>query len=55
MLNYLYAVIPILAIVIHLIINFEMLPIPGRKVSHIRCAREYRGFLGGLFYFYLRA
>jgi len=50
--DYIYSVIPILAIVIHLIINFDMLP--GRKkVSTFRCAREYRGFLGGLFYYYI--
>jgi len=51
--NYIYAAIPILAIIIHLIINFDMLPFPGRKESHIRCAHEYRGFLGGLMYYYI--
>ena len=51
--NYIYAAIPILAIIIHLIINFDTLPLPGRKVAHIRCAREYRGFLAGLFYYYI--
>ena len=40
-----------LAIVIHLIINFNMLP--GRKGSSFHCAREYRGFLGGLIFYYL--
>ena len=50
--DYIYSVIPILAIVIHLIINFDMLP--GRKkVSSFHCAREYRGFLGGLMYYYI--
>ena len=52
MLDYIYAAIPILAIVIHLILNYDMLP--GRKVSHIRCAREYQAFLGGLLYYYVR-
>ena len=49
--DYIYSVIALLAIVIHLIINFDMLP--GRKVSHIRCAHEYRCFLGGLLYYYI--
>ena len=51
MLDYIYAAIPIIAIVIHLILNYDMLP--GRKVSHIRCAREYQAFLGGLLYYYI--
>ena len=51
--NYIYAAVPILAIIIHLIINFDMLPLHGRKVSHIRCAHEYRCFLGGLLYYYI--
>ena len=46
-----YSVIAFLAIVIHLIINFDMLP--GRKASIFRCAHEYRCFLGGLFYYYI--
>ena len=46
-----YSVIAFLAIVIHLIINFDMLP--GRKASTFRCAHEYRCFLGGLFYYYI--
>ena len=49
--DYIYSVIALLAIVIHLIINFDMLP--GRTVSHIRCAHEYRCFLGGLLYYYI--
>ena len=49
--DYIYSVIAFLAIVIHLIINFDMLP--GRKVSRIRCAREYQSFLGGLLYYYI--
>ena len=49
--DYIHSVIAFLAIVIHLIINFDMLP--GRKVSHFRCAHEYRCFLGGLLYYYI--
>ena len=49
--DYIYSAIAFLAIVIHLIINFDMLP--GRKVSRIRCAREYQSFLGGLLYYYI--
>ena len=49
--DYIYSVIAFLAIVIHLIINFDMLP--GRKASTFRCAHEYRGFLGGLLYYYI--
>ena len=51
--DYIYSIIALLAIVIHLIINFDMLLLPGRKVSHIRCAHEYRCFLGGLLYYYI--
>ena len=49
--DYIYSAIALLAIVIHLIINFDMLP--RRKVSHVRCAHEYRSFLGGLLYYYI--
>jgi signal transduction histidine kinase len=50
--DYIYSVIAFLAIVIHMIINFDMLP--GRKhVSTFRCAHEYRYFLGGLLYYYI--
>ena len=49
--DYIYSAMAFLAIVIHLIINFDMLP--GRKVSGFHCAREYRGFLGGLMYYYI--
>ena len=48
--DYIYSAMAFLAIVIHLIINFDMLP--GRKGSTFRCAREYRGFLGGLVFYY---
>jgi len=51
--DYLYSVIAFLAIVIHLIINFDVFPFHGRKMSHIRCAREYRGFLASIFYLYI--
>ena len=51
--DYLYSVIAFLAIVIHLIINVDMFPFFGRKTSHIRCAHEYRCFLGGLLYYYI--
>ncbi len=51
--DYLYSVIAFLAIVIHLIINFDMFPFHGRRMSHIRCAHEYRGFLAGIFYLYI--
>ena len=51
--DYLYSVIAFLAIVIHLIINFDMFPFHGRKMSHIRCAHEYRGFLASIFYLYI--
>ena len=50
--DYIYSVIAFLAIVIHLILNFDMLP--GRKKTPgFRCAREYRCFLGGLLYYYI--
>ncbi len=50
--DFIYSMIPLLAIVIHLIINFDMLP--GRKkVTSFHCAREYRDFLGALLYFYV--
>ena len=49
--DYIYSVIAFLAIVIHLIINNDMLP--GRKASTFRCAHEYRCFLGGLVYYYI--
>ena len=51
--DYLYSVIAFLAILIHLIINYDMLPFHGRRMSHIRCAHEYRGFLAGIFYLYI--
>ncbi len=49
--DYIYSVIAFLAMVIHLIINFDMLP--GRKVSSARGAREYRLFLAGVFIYYI--
>ena len=51
--DYLYSVIAFLAIIIHLILNFDVFPFHGRKLSHIRCAHEYRGFLVGIFYLYI--
>ena len=51
--DYLYSVIAFLAIVIHLIINYDVFPFHGRKMSHIRCAHEYRGFLAAIFYLYI--
>ncbi len=49
--DYIYSVIAFLAMVIHLIINFDMLP--GRKISDARGAKEYRGFLAGVFAYYI--
>ena len=49
--DYIYSVIAFLAMVIHLIINFDMLP--GRKISDARGAREYQGFLAGVFAYYI--
>jgi len=49
--DYIYSAIAFLAIVIHLIINYDMLP--GRKAPSIRCAHGYRYFLGGLVYYYI--
>ncbi len=49
--DYIYSVIAFLAMGIHLIINFDMLP--GRKISDARGAKEYRGFLAGVFAYYI--
>jgi len=49
--DYIYSVIAFLAMVIHLIINFDMLP--GRKISNARGALEYRYFLAGVFAYYI--
>ena len=49
--DYIYSVIAFLAMVVHLIINFDMLP--GRKISDARGAREYRAFLAGVFAYYI--
>ena len=49
--DYIYSVIAILAMVIHLIINSNLLP--GRMVVAARGAREYRGFLKSIFFYYM--
>ena len=49
--DYSYSVIAFLAMVIHLIINFDMFP--GRKVVGSRAMREYRAFLAGVFAYYI--
>ncbi len=49
--DYIYSAMAFLAIVIHLIINFDMLL--WRKVSATRGAREYQGFLAGVFFYYI--
>ena len=49
--DYIYSVIAFLAMVIHLIINFDMLP--GRKVVGAHALREYRVFLTGVFVYYI--
>ena len=49
--DYIYSVIAFLAMVIHLIINFDMLP--GRRTPGGRSTYEYRVFLGGVFFYYL--
>ncbi len=49
--DYVYSVIAFLAMVIHLIINFDMLP--GRKLPRQRGIREYSVFLVGVFIYYL--
>ena len=49
--DYIYSVIAFLAMVIHLIINFDMLP--GRKVSSMHAVRDYRVFLSSVFAYYL--
>ena len=49
--DYIYSVIAFLAMVIHLIINFDMLP--GRKFVGAHALREYRIFLAGVFAYYI--
>ena len=49
--DYIYSSIAFLAIVIHLIINHNMLP--GRGVSATAYGQRYRGFLAGIFAYYL--
>ncbi len=49
--DYIYSIIAFLAVVIHLIINFDL--IPGRKVYNMHSVREYRFFLAGVFVYYL--
>ena len=48
--DYIYSAIAILAIVIHLIINFNLI---ATKASNARAAREYRVFLAGVFIYYI--
>ena len=48
--DYIYSSIAILAMVIHLIINFNLIT---TKPSNARAAREYRVFLAGVFIYYL--
>ena len=49
--DYIYSVIASLAIVIHLIINFNMLP--GRRGYGTSYGKHYRGFLAGIFAYYV--
>jgi len=49
--DYIYSAIAFLAMVVHLIINFDVLL--GRRAAASRGAGEYRGFLAGVFVFYL--
>ena len=49
--DYIYSVIAFIAMVIHLIINFNM--ITGRARMDARAAREYRVFLAGVFAYYI--
>ncbi len=49
--DYIYSVIAFIAMVIHLIINFNM--ITGRARMDARAAREYRAFLAGVFAYYI--
>ena len=49
--DYVYSVISFLAMAIHLIINFDMLP--GRRGCGFAHGLRYRGFLAGLFAYYV--
>ena len=49
--DYIYSVIAFLAMVIHLVINYNMLP--GRKVFATAYAQRYRWFLASLFAYYV--
>ena len=49
--DYIYSAVAFVAMVIHLIINFNM--ITGRAMMNTRGAREYRVFLAGIFAYYL--
>ena len=49
--DYIYSSIAILAMVIHLIINFKILI--GRGDVTVHGLREYRGYIAGIFVFYL--
>ena len=49
--NYAYSVLSIVAIAIHLIINFDIFP--GRRGSGTAYGLRYRGFLAGLFAYYV--
>ena len=49
--DYIYSVIAFLAMVIHLIINFDMLP--GQRGCGTAYGLRYRGFLAGLFAYYV--
>ena len=49
--DYIYSVIAFLAMVIHVIINYDALP--WRKISAAHGAREYRFFLAGIFWYYI--
>jgi len=49
--DYIYSAVAFLAMVIHLIINFNLLI--GRGEGTMRAMREYRGYLAGIFVFYI--
>ena len=49
--DYIYSVIAFLAMVIHLITNFNLFVRRGDASAH--GLREYRGYLVGIFVFYL--
>ena len=49
--DYIYSVIAFLAMAIHLIVNFELRPGQGAITAH--GSREYRGFLLGVFFYYV--